>query len=92
MLGALADVQQENEEDPEALEELASAARQQAAIQAEHVVEAALQKREWTERDVAAIRDLLPRLSVEQRHGLLQTLVPAINTGRVSLRTLGELF
>jgi hypothetical protein len=63
-----------------------------AAEQGHHIVDGALAAQRWGDQDVAAIRQILPQLSADDRDALLKQLMPAINTGRVKLETVGQIF
>jgi hypothetical protein len=63
-----------------------------AAEQGHRIVDGALAAQRWGDQDVTAIRQILPQLAADDRDALLKQLVPAINTGRVRLETVGQIF
>jgi hypothetical protein len=63
-----------------------------AAEQGRRIVDGALAARRWSDPDVLAIRQILPKLSSDDRDALLRDLLPAINSGRVSLESVGAIF
>jgi hypothetical protein len=69
-----------------------SAEAMAAAEQGHHIVDGALAAQRWRDQDVVAIRQILPQLSADDRDALLKQLMPAINTGRVKLETVGHIF
>lgn len=63
-----------------------------AAEQGRRIIDGALAARRWSDRDVLAIRQILPKLASDDRDALLRELLPAINSGRVSLESTGAIF
>jgi hypothetical protein len=60
-----------------------------ATAEAYRVIDQAVSARHWTEREAESFRQLLPKLTGEQRQEVTQRLTLAINEGRMSVSTLG---